>query len=451
VVLGNTASEDLVFNYNIHRVKTLGEIYLESQYYLKVFGNKQGKRTDLLSDEEKSLVDKIEGDKFDKVAALVGGSVSGQTLRRVNKAFEAEDEAKNVGNEELLNLKLVEKLLAEEITPSNAENLLKNYNKYSKEREDEKDKKIVISEYSNEKCKIYNKSSAKMSEVESESIQTVFTSPPYWNCRTYDLEFEDESQVELGHEKTPEEFVDNLMVHLREVHRVLKQKGSFFMNFGEYGFKIYSPLVSNMLILRLHQEGLFKCVNEIIFHKTNGKPVPTAKRLMRSYEKIFHLVKDPENYDYYPLKIWRNEPMKILKSFKNRGVDGTTTSAPCLQKPYTTFKDFIDQQQYEDVIHTAVANTNIFKKIDPNYDHSAPYDSKACLLGILSTSLPSQTVMDVFLGSGSTAECALLLGREFVGFEYAEKNVEFTHKRLPITTSGFNMEAVEQFEQLKCD
>jgi biotin synthase-related radical SAM superfamily protein len=59
VVLGNTASEDLVFNYNIHRVKTLGEIYLESQYYLKVFGNKQGKRTDLLSDEEKSLVDKI--------------------------------------------------------------------------------------------------------------------------------------------------------------------------------------------------------------------------------------------------------------------------------------------------------------------------------------------------------------------------------------------------------
>ena len=451
MVLGNTASEEMVYNYNIHRVKTQGEIILESQYYLKVFGNNQGKRNDLLTDDEKSKLDEIEGDKFDKVAALIGGPVSGQSLRRSNNVIVAEDVAKEEGNEELLNLKLVEKLLAGEITPSNADNLLKNYKKYSKEREEEKDKKIVIPEYSNEKCKVFNKTSAQMSEIESESIQTAFSSPPYWQCRTYDLEFEKEGQVELGHEKTPEEFVDNLMLHLREVHRVLKQKGSFFMNFGEYGFDGCSPLVSNMLILRLHQEGLFNCVNEVILHKTNRRPVPTSKRLMRSYEKIYHLVKDYNEYDYYPLKIWRNQPMKILKPMKNRDVNGSSISSFSLQKPYKTFKDFIDQQEYEDIIHTAVANTNIFKKIDPEYDHAAPYDSKICLLGIICTSKPGDKILDPFLGSGSTAECALLMGREFVGYEYAEKNVAFINKRLPITTSGFSTEAVEQFEQLKCD
>jgi DNA modification methylase len=255
----------------------------------------------------------------------------------------------------------------------------------------------------------------------------------------------------LGHEKTPEEFVENLMVHFREVHRVLKPKGSFFLNFGEYGFKGYSPLISNMLVLRLYEEGLFKCVNEIIFHKTNGKPVPVTKRLMRSYEKIYHLVKDAENYDYYPLKIWRNEPIKVLKAFTNRGVDGSHTSAPCIQRPYTTFKDFIDQQKFEDVMHASVANTTIFKKIDPTFDHAAPYDAKICLLGILTTSLPGQKILDNFSGTSSTGVAALNLGRDYVGFELNKKYHEFAVKRIPFEVTAYNKDAVEQFELLKCD
>ena len=444
-------SEDVrVIMHNLQRVKTQAEIFHESQYYLSLIPKEQGKRTDLIEEEAGDVIPK-KGERYKKVAEMMDDLVSPQIIRKMNMVAEAEKAAVENGNTELVNLGLVNKIIAGKITPSNAVNLLNNYNKYSKERDEEKDQKIVIPEFSNSNCTVYNKSSAQMSEVESESIQTAFSSPPYWNCRTYDLEFEDEGEVELGHEKTPEKFVENLMVHLREVHRVLKQNGSFFMNFGEYGYKLTSPLVSNMLVLRLHQEGLFKCVNEIILHKKNGKPVPTTKRLMRSYEKIYHLVKDAENYDYYPLKIWRDEPMKVLGSFKNRGVDGSSTSAPCLQKPYTTFKDFIDQQEYEDVIHTAVANTNIFKKIDPDYDHAAPYDSKICLLGIICTSRPGDKILDGFLGSGSTAECAIMMGREFVGYEYAKKNVEFINKRLPITTSDFNKDAVEQFEQLKCD
>jgi DNA modification methylase len=57
----------------------------------------------------------------------------------------------------------------------------------------------------------------------------------------------------------------------------------------------------------------------------------------------------------------------------------------------------------------------------------------------------------MFLGSGSTAECALLMGREFVGYEYASKNVAFINKRLPVTTGDFRTEAVDYFEELKCD
>ncbi len=449
MVLGNTASEDLVFNYNIHRVKTQAEIIYESQYYIKVFGSNQGKRTDLLSDDEKVKIENVEGDRFDKVAALMGGSVSGQTLRRIHKVIEVHEAAKMEGNSELLNLQIVEKLIADEISAANAENLVKNFKEYSKERDEEKDKKVVIHNKLDSKYQLFNKCSEKMVEVENESIQTVVTSCPYKDIRNYGNTTD--KKLEIGHEKSTEEFVENLMVHFREVHRVLKPTGSFFLNYGEYGFKGYSPLISNMIVLRLHEEGLFKCVNEIILHKTNGKPVPSKRRLMRSYEKFYHLVKDVEKYDYYPLKIWRNEPMKLLGAFKNRGKKGSSKSAPCLQRPYTGFKDFIAQQQFEDVIHTSVANTTIFKKIDPEFDHAAPYDSKVCLLGILTTSKPGDKILDNFSGTASTGVAAINLGRDYIGYELNKNYHEFAKKRIAQDVGSYNKDAVDFFEQLKCD
>ena len=46
-----------------------------------------------------------------------------------------------------------------------------------------------------------------MSELEDKEVQTIFTSPPYWNKRKYS---EEEG---LGNEKSSEEFVLNLSEH----------------------------------------------------------------------------------------------------------------------------------------------------------------------------------------------------------------------------------------------
>jgi DNA modification methylase len=434
--------------HNLQRVKTQAEIFHESQYYLSLIPKEQGKRTDLIEENLDEPLPK-NGGRFKKVAEMMDDIVSAQSIRRMNKVAEAEKEAAENGNTELVNLGLVNKIIAGEITPSNAENLLNNYNKFKQERDEKKDQKIIVPENLDSTYQLYNKSSEKMEEVEDESIQTVITSCPYYDVRLYGNTTDE--KIELGHEKTPEEFVENLMVHFREVHRVLKSKGSFFLNFGEYGFKGYSPLISNMLVLRLYEEGLFKCVNEIIFHKTNGKIVPTSRRLMRSYEKIYHLVKDAENYDYYPLKIWRNESMTILKAFKNRGKKGSSKSAPFIKRPYSTFRDFIDEQKYEDVIHSSVANTTIFKKFDPEFDHAAPYDSKICLLGILTTSLPGQKILDNFSGTASTGVAAINLGRDYIGYELNKSYHEFATKRIAQDVGSYNKEAVDFFEELKCD
>lgn len=437
--------------HNLQRVKTQAEIFYESQYYLSLIPDEQGKRNDLIqSDEESDIIPKG-SNRFEKAAKMMDDVVSAQTIRRMHKVAEAEKEAAVEGNTELLELGLVEKIVAGEISPSNAENLLKNYNKYAKERDEEKDVQFSIPEGIDVTYKLFNESSERMAAVETESVQTVVTSCPYFDVRLYGNATDD--KLELGHEESPEEFVDNLMVHFREVARVLKPNGSFFLNFGEYGFKGHSPLASNMLVLRLHEEGLFNCVNEIIFHKTNGKPEPYAfsRRLSRSYEKIYHLVKNSDSYDYYPLKIWREEPMIVQNGFTNRGVDGKSTSAMNIRKPYTTFKDFIDQQKYEDVIHSSAANTAVYKKIDPDFDHSAPYDPKICVLAILTTSRPGDIVLDNFSGTASTGVAAINLGRNYIGYEVNPEYHAFAQKRLPYDLSGFDKESIMHFENMKCN
>ena len=65
------------------------------------------------------------------------------------------------------------------------------------------------------------------SELNDGEVQTIFTSPPYWNKRKYS------DEKGLGNEKTSEEFVLNLSEHLRDCKRVLNDRGSFFLNLGD--------------------------------------------------------------------------------------------------------------------------------------------------------------------------------------------------------------------------
>lgn len=59
------------------------------------------------------------------------------------------------------------------------------------------------------------------------SVQTVVTSPPYWGLRDYGTD------GQLGLEKTPEEFVANMVAVFREVRRVLRDDGTAWVNIGD--------------------------------------------------------------------------------------------------------------------------------------------------------------------------------------------------------------------------
>jgi DNA modification methylase len=86
-----------------------------------------------------------------------------------------------------------------------------------------------------------------MSELKDGEVQTIFTSPPYWNKRLYLNKVLYLEEGGLGNEKTSSEFVHNLTEHLKDCMRVLNSKGSFYLNLGDTYFNgnlqniLYSP------------------------------------------------------------------------------------------------------------------------------------------------------------------------------------------------------------------
>ena len=69
--------------------------------------------------------------------------------------------------------------------------------------------------------------------LKDESVQMVCTSPPYWGLRSYIGSGEIRKVHELGLEKSPEEYVANMVAVFREVRRVLKKDGVLWLNLGD--------------------------------------------------------------------------------------------------------------------------------------------------------------------------------------------------------------------------
>lgn len=67
----------------------------------------------------------------------------------------------------------------------------------------------------------------KIKEIPEKSVHCVVTSPPYWGLRDYGVD------GQIGLEKTPEEYVQNMVEVFRGVWRVLRDDGTVWLNLGD--------------------------------------------------------------------------------------------------------------------------------------------------------------------------------------------------------------------------
>ena len=178
----------------------------------------------------------------------------------------------------------------------------------------------------------------QLKTIDSGSIQTCVTSPPYRGLRDYGV------SGQLGLEPTPEEYVANMVEVFREVKRVLRDDGTVWLNLGDsyYGggwkgsqtdltdtkqgtnagtlcgkdmkkdppHKIIKPKdlvgIPWSVAFALRADGWY-LRQDIVWHKPNPMPESVTDRCTKAHEYIFLLSKSSNYYyDAEPIR----EPVK---------------------------------------------------------------------------------------------------------------------------------------------
>ena len=375
-----------VISFNKHRVKTASELLNEIKFLYESYGRNPGRRTDLYPTSNNIDRGCTTQGKISDDLKISEGNISKLLYidRSNDKMIGLIDKGIMTINQAYLECKRFEKSSLSSPSPLN------------------RIKKI------NDDCQIFNKSSSNMTEVEDESVQTIFTSPPYWRKRKYH-----NGSQEIGLENTPDEYVDNLVNHLNDCKRVLNPTGSFFLNLGDTFSKNSLQNIPHKVIIRLCEEG-WVLRNTIIWKKTNPKPSSTHTNLTPSYEFIFHLVKTNDYY-YQETRVPISEKTKPSLPPRHRNLSGTESKSISPYFPSFDGKNLGDYWD-EDIVKTAVY-TQRLEGLSDNIEHPAPFPLEIIILPILQTSKEMDIILDPFCGSGNTGIVSLKLGRKFIGYD----------------------------------
>ena len=275
------------------------------------------------------------------------------------------------------------------------------------------------------------------------------TSPPYYGLRDYGGE-----EKQIGQEQTPEEYVQSLVEVFRSVRDVLTDDGTLWLNIGDSYYN-YRPgkgqaypkqTVSKtnqdlpqecnkrgrklegikekdligipwMLAFALRSDGWY-LRQDIIWHKPNPMPESVKDRCTKSHEYIFLFSKSKKYfYDNEAIK----EPVKqdwgtrdrTKGKYHNVGTGLSPHSG--LSKSYTTKN-----------------KRSVWSVTNKPYKgaHFAVYPPDLIEPCIKAGSEEGDTVLDPFMGSGTTALVAKSLQRHYIGCELHEEYGKLIQKRL---------------------
>jgi DNA modification methylase len=284
---------------------------------------------------------------------------------------------------------------------------------------------------------------------EGVKVQTCVTSPPYYGLRDYGHD------GQLGLEETPEQYIANMVEVFRCVKDILADDGTLWLNIGDsyYNYRpgkgqaLVKQSVANndqdlpqvcarrgnkleglkekdligipwMLAFALRADGWY-LRQDIIWHKPNPMPESVQDRCTKAHEYIFLLSKSPKYY--YDIDSIKEEATSTDESNRNRdetklnNTPGRTKMAGLTTNHYETKNKrsvwSVPVKPYEGA-HFAVFPSDL---IEPCIMAGAPVG------GI---------VLDPFMGSGTTAQVAQDLGRQYMGCELNPDYAELQKKRL---------------------
>lgn len=304
-----------------------------------------------------------------------------------------------------------------------------------------------------------------LKKMPKEFVDMVITSPPYWSLRDYGIE------NQIGLEKHPQEYIDKIVKVSKEIKRVLKKSGSFYLNLGDtycgsgmgswdvpegytskqvyylpqgkarscrvkYDGKWLQPkqlmLIPSRVAVALQEQGW--CLrNDIIWHKPNAMPTSVKDRLNNTYEHLFHFVKSKKYY--YDLDKVRVPHKTESVERACRGISAKGPWAFDTQKENVGYDDIKGKLERGELraVHSSGKNPGDFWSITTKGfkdAHFAVFPPELIENPIKSSCPKDGIVLDPFCGSGTACLVAKQLGRKYIGIDINPEYVEMAKKRI---------------------
>lgn len=323
----------------------------------------------------------------------------------------------------------------------------------------------------------------ELKKLPDQHVHCCITSPPYWGLRDYGVE------GQIGLEETPDEFISKMVAVFREVHRVLRNDGTIWVNMGDsyasnggYGWQGKNGQRANrrftapnyhrdiprhaakiglkpkdlvgipwMLAFALRADGWY-LRQDIIWSKPNPMPESVTDRCTKSHEYIFLLTKSAQYYYdagavAEPLaasSIARLSQSTLGQQTGSGRVPGKTNgNMKAVRKSGNKARKKGHDRGCPDNTGSNVCSSvpwegssrnkrSVWTVPTAGYSgaHFATFPTALIEPCVLAGAPPRGLILDPFSGTGTTGEVALINNRRYVGIELNPANEILTNKRL---------------------
>lgn len=245
-----------------------------------------------------------------------------------------------------------------------------------------------------------------------ESVHLIATSPPYADRR----------RKSYGGVH-PDEYVEWFLPIAEELRRVLNERGSFILNIKELAVNGERHTYVLELILALRRQG-WLWTEEYCWHKKNCYPGKWPNRFRDAWERCLHFTKQRQ-FDMY-----QEEVMVPVGDWADRRL-GKLTETDRVRDESRSDSGF-GKRVANWVGRDKVYPTNVLHMATEcaNKGHSAAFPLELPSWFIRLFTRRGDTVLDPFLGSGTTAQAAKQLDRRFIGIEQNEEYYKLCVERL---------------------
>ena len=249
-------------------------------------------------------------------------------------------------------------------------------------------------------AQIYCHSSESMHELEDESVHLAFTSPPYYNAKEY------------SSYKSYEEYLNVLKNVFEEVHRATQEGRFFVLNTSPvltHGISVRKKSTRHPIPFDLHQIVVdigWDFIDDIIWLKQEGSAINRNGNFFQNRKPLAYKPNIVTEY----IMVYRKRTDKLID---------------------WNIAQYDDDIISDSLIGSDYEKTNVWNICPASSDyHPAVFPIELAVKIIRYYSFKGDTVLDPFMGSGTTLVAAKETKRIGVGYEVSPEYVELAKKRL---------------------